>query len=109
MTKAMIITVGGQGKIKFNVVEKKTYSIVHFELDEAITPGNLVSLNPPKVNLTKGVILSGRGPIWLYCYLTHYYHPSKFIASYDPRVGGAVIVESHSSEYKVGEIIKSES
>lgn len=57
---------------------------------------------------TKGVILSGRGPIWLYCFLTHYYHPTKFIATYDPREGGAVIVESHSPEYKVGEVLKIE-
>jgi len=50
-------------------------------------------------------VLSGRGPIWLYCYLAHYYHPTKFIATFDPRLGG-VITESHASDYKVGEIIK---
>jgi CRISPR-associated protein Csx3 len=58
------------------------------------------------VNGTKGIILSGRGPIWLYCYLTHYYHPTKFIATYDPRLNGAVIVESHTKDYKSGELIE---
>lgn len=50
-------------------------------------------------------MLSGRGPIWLYCYLIHYYQPTKFIATFDPRIG-AVIVESHNPDYKVGEIIE---
>ncbi|RLI81162.1 CRISPR-associated protein Csx3 [Archaeoglobales archaeon] len=92
--------------IEFKVEEKDEYSIVSFELSNVITPEKLSSLRPPKVNPTKGVILSGRGPIWLYCYLAHYYHPTKFIATYDPRLGGAVIVESHSPEYEVGKVIK---
>jgi len=74
-------------------------------LNENVTPDILEKLNPPKVNSAKGVILSGRGPIWLYCYLVHHYHPTKFIATYDPRIG-AVIVQSHSRNYKVGEIIE---
>ena len=92
--------------IKFKVEEKDKYSIVSFKLDNVIAPENLTSLKPPKVNPTKGVVLSGRGPIWLYCYLTHHYHPTRFIATYDPRVGGAIIVESHIANYKVGDILK---
>lgn len=92
--------------IKIKTKEKDEYTIVHFELEENIVPENLRDLIPPKVNPTKGVILSGRGPIWLYCYLTHYYHPTKFIATYDPRLGGAVIIESHYQNYKVGDILK---
>jgi len=93
-------------EIKFNIIERDEYTILHFELCNPILPKALKSLNPPEVNPTKGVILSGRGPIWLYCYLTHHYHPTKFIATYDPRLGGAVIVESHSPQHKIGEIIK---
>ena len=92
--------------INFTVVEKELYIIVHFELEEPILPEILQNINPPKVNSTKGIILSGRGPIWLYSYLTHHYHPTKFIAIDDPRLGGAVIVESHNPNYKSGEIIK---
>ena len=93
-------------KIKFNIIERDEYTILHFELVDPILPETLKSLNPPKINPTKGIILSGRGPIWLYCYLTHHYHPTKFIATYDPRLGGAVIIESHSPQHKTGEIIK---
>ena len=91
--------------MKFTVKELEEYTVVHFDLEDALNPQALESINPPKVNATKGVVLSGRGPIWFYCYLAHYYHPTKFIATYDPRLGG-VVVESHNPKYKVGQILK---
>ncbi len=93
-------------EITFKIKEKENYTLIHFELEANIIPGILKQLNPPKVNGTKGVVLSGRGPIWLYCYLVHYYHPTKFVATYDPRIGGAIIVESHEQKLGVGEIIE---
>lgn len=95
--------------IEFKVEEKNDFTIVYFELKGNIKPELLKELKPPKVNSTKGVILSGRGPIWLYCYLTHYYHPTKFIATYDPRLGGAIVVESHDTKHRVGEVVEIES
>ena len=93
--------------IKFDAKERKEYTIVEIKLDEIISPEELMNLNPPKVNGMKGVIISGRAPIWLYCFLTHFYHPTKFVGVYDPRIG-AIIVESHTKDKKVGEIIKME-
>jgi len=90
-------------KIKFNVFDKGEYAIVEFELSEPITPEELKSIKPPNI-VGKGVVLSGRGPIWLYGFLIHYYHPATFIATYDPRIG-AVIVESHTPKHKVGDVI----
>lgn len=75
------------GEINFKVKEEEEYSILSFEIDGVISPEDLIVLTPPKVNGSKGVILSGRGPIWLYCFLTHFYHPTKFIATFDPRLG----------------------
>ena len=91
--------------IDFKVIEKENYSIVHFTLNDLIEPKILKELEPPKVNRTKGVILSGRGPIWIYSFLVHHYHPTKFIAVFDPRIGGGIIVETHTKDYKVGDII----
>jgi len=96
-------------KIKFWCREKNDYSIIFFKLNSIITPEFLPLVNPPKINPTKGVVLSGRGPIWFYGYLIHYYHPTKFVATYDPRLGGAVVIESHSSKYKIGNTIKIDS
>ena len=93
-------------KVTFNTVEKDDYTLVSFEIPDVLAPEDLFTLSPPAVNGTKGVILSGRGPIWLYCFLTHFYHPTKFVATYDPRLEGAVIVERHAAEYKVGWVIK---
>jgi CRISPR-associated protein Csx3 len=92
--------------IKFDIVETKEYNILKFELDGPIEPEFLGNLEPPKVDTTKGIIISGRGPIWLYCYLTHYYHITPFVATFDPRLGGAVVVESHTSKVKPGDVIK---
>ncbi|AKB22711.1 CRISPR-associated ring nuclease Crn3/Csx3 [Methanosarcina sp. WH1] len=94
------------GNIKFTSKEEKEYTLISFEMDDVLGPEDLAAITPPNVNGAKGVILSGRGPIWLYCFLTHFYHPTKFIATYDPRLEGAVIVERHSPDYKVGSIFK---
>lgn len=94
-------------KIKFNIKEEKDFTIISFE-SSIMSPGDLAAITPPKVNETKGVVLSGRGPIWLYCFLTHLYHPTKFIATYDPRLGGAVVVETHTTatEHQIGSVLK---
>ena len=92
--------------IRLEKIERENYTIVSIELDENIAPAELKNINPPKVDGTKGVILTGRGSIWLYAYLVHYYHPTKFIATYDPRLGGAVVVESHAQDIEVGEIME---
>lgn len=47
----------------------------------------------------------GRGPIWLYGFLVHFYHPTVWVATYDPRLGGAVVVESHSPGVEPGDVI----
>ncbi len=84
------------------------YTLILFKLSTAISPSVLLKLKTPEADLSKGVVLSGRGPIWLYCYLVHHYRPAKFVAVHDPRLGGAVLVESHTSTRKVGELMKLE-
>ena len=94
------------GNVKFTVNEEKEFTLISFEMSDILSPEDLATIAPPEVNGAKGVVLSGRGPIWLYCFLTHFYHPTKFIATYDPRLEGAVIVERHSPEYRVGSVIR---
>lgn len=92
--------------VKFTVNEEKEFTLISFEMSDILSPEDLATITPPEVNGAKGVILSGRGPIWLYCFLTHFYHPTKFIATYDPRLEGAIIVERHAPEYNVGSVLK---
>ena len=101
------VVVGGSmvSEVEFFVDEKENFTLVHFELKEPISHDVLKSLKAPKVDPRKGVVISGRGPIWLHCFLAHEYHPTKFVAHYDPRLGGAVVVQSHSPDVKEGELI----
>jgi len=91
-------------EIKWVVEEREAYTLVQFELPSAIEPSVLKTIAPPAVNGKKGVVISGRGPVWLYAYLVHHYHPTAFIATYDPRLG-AVVVASHAPSVKEGDVI----
>ena len=57
------------------------------------------------LNTTKGVIINGKAPIWLMAYLIHECHSTSWIATNDPRLG-AIIIESHNPNHKVGDIVK---
>jgi len=94
-------------EIKFGVKEEDKYSIVSFEIEGVISPEDLIAIAPPKVEGSKGVILSGRGPIWLYCFLTHFYHPTKFIATYDPRLPEANTIISFLFGGLLGNVLSS--
>jgi len=89
--------------MRFRIKEFKDYTIVHFDLENTIKPEILKNLEAPRVNPRKGVIISGRGPIWLHCFLAHKYHHTKFVAIYDPRLG-AVVVQSHT-DLKEGDVL----
>jgi CRISPR-associated protein Csx3 len=91
--------------INFKMTENEKFSLIEFELEGgAMTPFELAELNPPTVNPRKGVVLSGRGPIWLYATLAHHYHATLWVGCYDPRVGG-VVTQTHSPDYNVGQIV----
>ncbi len=93
-------------KFKTSEVLNGKATLVEFHIDGGITtPEEAFSVELPKVPFNKGVIISGRGPIWFYGRLIHYFHPSKWVAVYDPRIG-AVVVQSHDPSVKEGEIIQ---
>ena len=51
------------------------------------------------------IALSGRLPVWAFGALIHHYHPALAVAVYDPRLGGGVVVATHSPEFKVGQVV----
>ena len=80
--------------------------LVEFEIENGVTtPEEAFSVKLPPVPYGKGVILSGRGPIWFYGRLIHHFHPAKWVAVFDPRIG-AVVVQSHTKEVKEGDVIE---
>lgn len=91
---------------EFEVVEKTEYTIIHFRLSAPIEPKDLplILSAAPVADPKKGVVLSGRGPIWLHSALAHRYHPYMWIAHYDPRLG-AIVIESHTPKVEIGTVI----
>jgi len=80
--------------------------LVEFEIEGGVTtPKEAFSVELPPVPFGKGVILSGRGPIWFYGRLIHHFHPAKWVAVFDPRIG-AVVVQSHTKEIREGDVIE---
>jgi len=96
--------------IKFKIQKFESFQVLEFELSGVITPDKLEvvlrDFRKLKLAMSKGLVISGRGPIWLYAALIHEAHPFKWIATYDPRLDGAVIVASHDPNRKIGEIVK---
>lgn len=70
-----------------------------------LDPGELAEVNlPAEVDRQKGLVLYGRAPIWLYAYLSHLGHASRWVAVYDPRCGGIVVQAHHPSAPPVASI-----
>jgi len=63
--------------------------------DGILSPDHLGSLSIPQLPWDRGVIISGRGPVWLFATLVHHCHPSQWVAVHDPRLG-AVVVQRHT-------------
>jgi len=95
--------------VEFEVQEREHFTVVHFRLSAPIDPKDLslILSAAPVVSGNKGVIISGRGPVWLHSALAHKYHPCLWVAHYDPRVG-AIVVESHTANVNIGDVIKVE-
>ncbi|MDF1699195.1 MAG: CRISPR-associated ring nuclease Crn3/Csx3 [Saprospiraceae bacterium] len=97
-------------KISFSVQREQEYTLLEIALANPIEPNDIHHMQnlPDLVNENRaslGVILSGRGPIWLYGYLIHHYHPCMWVAVFDPKLNGAVVVQSHSEKYNAADVI----
>ena len=70
-------------------------------------PGDLKKLATflPEAGGTEGVIVSGRLPVWAYGAVIHHFHPRPWVATFDPRLGGGVVVASHTKRVEIGDII----
>jgi CRISPR-associated protein Csx3 len=80
-------------------------TLVEFTLDGDLSPDVLGSLELPAIDPTGGVVLSGRGPIWLYAAMAHHYHVSRWVATNDPRLGAVVVSTHHPSAPRPGTVL----
>ena len=72
-------------------------------LDPASLP-DVIDLIPP-VDGAKGVIISGRGPVWLFGVLLHHLHVTRWSATFDPRQGAVVVANHHKDAPSVGSVL----
>jgi CRISPR-associated protein Csx3 len=92
--------------ILVKTTENDSYTLVDIEIENgAAEPSDLKTMELPTVKGNKGVVLNGRAPIWVFGTLIHHFHATKWVATNDPRQGGAVVVESHVNAVSVGDII----
>ncbi len=100
-------------KVKFTVLQsEQKYQLLDLKIldDGLINPQDLNQIVLPEELITnRGVIISGKAPIWLYAYLIHQLHHFAWVATFDPR-HGAIVVQNHipDSIYIVGYIISIE-
>ena len=57
------------------------------------------------VDGTKGVVISGRGPVWFFGALLHHLHVTRWSATFDPRLGAVVVASHHPGAPHVGEAL----
>ena len=100
-----------QDLVRWRVTLNRELTVVHFELlpDEPLSPDVLGSIGLPSDVVGRehlGLVISGRGPVWLYARLVHEAHPFAWVATYDPRLAGAVVVHRHRADAPaVGQVV----
>lgn len=96
----------------FKIEKKNSFLVVEFQIPGGVTtPPEAAEAVAELGGRLAGdhiLLISGRGPVWLFGMLLHAGHPAQAAGTYDPRVGGYVIVASHVPGVKVGEVIKLE-
>jgi CRISPR-associated protein Csx3 len=93
----------------FNAGETENFSVVEIKLlNETLQPSDLYDLKGQDflslVDPKKGVILNGKMPMWLACFLTHEFHAVAWLGMNDPRLGG-IVIASHSPSQQVGNVV----
>jgi len=94
-------------KILLKVIKgNKDFQVLDITMNGLLDPEDIRNLQLPKgIDYTKGVIISGKSPVWLFSYLVHLLHISKWVATFDPRKG-AIVVQSHDSKSpQAGDVI----
>ena len=100
--------------IQLNVIPHKTqegllYQHLHFQIvtdDGIIAPEDLKGLKLPEgIQFSQGIVIEGKGPIWLYGYLVHECHPAVWVGCYDTRLG-AVVVATHTHAVSISQVFK---
>lgn len=96
-------------KPKIAISDHAGFRMVRFEIPGGVTtPEEFASAVAEAEKGLPGplpVLISGRGPVWGYGMLIHPAHPTPIVGTYDPRLGGYVVVATHDKKYALGQVI----
>lgn len=85
--------------VTWRIDMRSGHTLIEFVLStEILRPSDLTMIDLPSgldERRHLGLIISGRGPVWLYGHLLHRAHPFAWVAVYDPRLDGGVVVMNH--------------
>lgn len=94
--------------MKLICLDKEDYTFIIIESDSKdgiFVTEELSNINSPCQRFNKGIILSGKAPIWVYAALVHYFHPTAWLAIYDPGLNSAVVVMTSTRGVAPGDLI----
>ena len=95
-------------EIVFEAEEHEQFAILHSTLrTHNLDYIQSSHLSVPPLSLKKGLVISGKLPLWLASSLALFYQQAgiPWIAGYYPQKQGAVVVFSHLSMYALGDLI----
>lgn len=85
----------------------QTLTIEFLNPEKHITPQDMAQVQLPQtLDLTREVILFGPAPIWLYGRLKTLCQDAPWIACYDMRLSGAVVIHSQGENPRVGDVVQ---
>ena len=95
-------------EIAFQTEKREDFTVLHSSLRTPnLDYSQLSGLNVPEVSSARGIIISGRLPLWLSSSLALSYQQSSvpWLAGYYPQLEGAIVLASSISEHRVGDLI----
>jgi len=92
------------------VADPRDFQILDIFMSRArIRPSVIRSLAiPQQIDFNKGIVISGRAPIWLYAHLLRLCQNAPWVATFSPMDGAIVVASNSANGPQVGEVIRTE-
>jgi len=73
--------------------------VLEFQIEGGVLDvRELPGVRVPRVDPSRPVIISGRGPHWLYAYIVHEIHFARVLGTFEPRLGKGIVVSAPSRD-----------
>lgn len=82
-------------------------SLLEIKSDGKLEPSELENIVILELPVGRGLIISGRAPVWVFSYLTEQYCRNvPWVATFDPSLKGAVVTATRSENTpSIGEVV----